>query len=63
MAVVMMQRLGGKIDRPEEGADSCAYAHCGAGDEWSLMPSLYHDSSQSLTAGLASYWLTITVLS
>merc|ERR1719240_1213250 len=27
----MMQRLGGKIERPADGAESCAYAHRGAG--------------------------------
>lgn len=30
-AVMMMQRLGGKIDSPAGGADSCAYAQRGAG--------------------------------
>ena len=34
--VFMIQRLGGKIDRPPQGAESCAYAHRGAG-YWLVM--------------------------
>ena len=61
-AVIMCQRLGGKIDTPEGGAESCAYAHRGGGF-WLVLQVVTskvgkHEDPQK--AALADAWLTNT---
>ena len=61
-AVIMCQRLGGKIDTPEGGVESCAYAHRGGGF-WLVLQVVTskvgkHEDPQK--AALADAWLTNT---
>ena len=61
-AVIMCQRLGGKIDTPEGGAESCAYAHRGGGF-WlvlQVVTSKVGKHGDPKKAALADAWLTNT---
>lgn len=63
MAVIMCQRLGGKIDRPADGAESCAYAHRGGGF-WlavNVMTSAKGKPEDPAKAAAADAWLTQTM--
>ena len=61
-AVIMCQRLGGKIDTPEGGTESCAYAHRGGGF-WlvlQVVTSKVGKHEDPKKAALADAWLTNT---
>ena len=61
-AVIMCQRLGGKIDRPVGGTESCAYAHRGGGF-WlviQVVTSKVGKPEDPAKAAAADAWLTQT---